>query len=280
MTRKSTKKARLRRAFSGRCASPHVQTTVEREVGTRGVTAFVGCNPGNDRRNFFRLTQTLGRHTRNDFLQHVRANGLDHVGADVAGAHGIDRHAFGCDFLRQRHGKAVQTGFGSGVIDLPKLAFLTVDRTDVDDAAKVGSDHVFNDLLGHVEHAVEVGRNDRVPVGLAHFSELAVTGDAGIVDQHADRAVFFFDLIERFNGGFPIADITDRGVEGVTQGFLLVNPLGEVARGAATRYDSEAVFGQALANGGSDTAHTTGHISYFIGHSIPFFYDVCYELNS
>ena len=92
---------------------------------------------------------------------------------------------------------------------MTELAFLAVDGTDIDDAAKVGGDHVFNHLLGHVEHAVEVGGNNGVPVGLAHFSELAVAGDACVVNQHADRTVLGLYFGEGFNRRVPVTDIAD-----------------------------------------------------------------------
>jgi hypothetical protein len=41
-----------------------------------------------------------------------------------------------------------------------------------------------------------------------------------------------------------------------------------IARGAATGDNSEPVFVEALANSGSDTAHTTGDVSNFIRHEV------------
>jgi hypothetical protein len=38
--------------------------------------------------------------------------------------------------------------------------------------------------------AVEVGADDRIPVGLGHLLEGHVAGDAGVVDQHIDRTDF------------------------------------------------------------------------------------------
>jgi hypothetical protein len=47
---------------------------------------------------------------------------------------------------------------------------------------------------------------------------------------------------------------------------LLVQPLGEVARGAAARHHGETIFGQPLANGGSNAPHTTGYVRYLLYH--------------
>jgi hypothetical protein len=49
---------------------------------------------------------------------------------------------------------------------------------------------------------------------------------------------------------------------------VLVQPFGEIAGRAATGDDLETVFVQALANGGTDTAHTTRDVSYFLTHEV------------
>ena len=82
-------------------ASPHVQTTIEREVRARRVAAFIGGDPRNDGGDFFRSAQAFGGHTGDDFFEHVGADGFHHVGSDVAGAHGVDGHALAGDPLRQ-----------------------------------------------------------------------------------------------------------------------------------------------------------------------------------
>ncbi len=68
----------------GAQALTHVQTTVDGEVCTGGVTAVFACQPSNDGCDFAGLTQALDWHGRDDFLEHIRTNGVDHVGADVA----------------------------------------------------------------------------------------------------------------------------------------------------------------------------------------------------
>src|SRR3990167_2234398 len=62
--------------------SPHVQTTVHREVGACGVATFFAGEPGDDGGDFARLVQALDRHRGDDFFQHVGTDGVDHVGAD------------------------------------------------------------------------------------------------------------------------------------------------------------------------------------------------------
>ena len=57
-------------------------------------------------------------------------------------------------------------------------------------------------------------------------------------------------------------------MEGVAQGFLLVEPFAEIARRPTTRYHREAIFGQPLANSGANTTHTAGDVRYSCCHVV------------
>ena len=48
----------------------------------------------------------------------------------------------------------------------------------------------------HVEQRAEIGVDHRVPLLRLHAVELGVAGDAGIVDQHVDRAELGLDLLD------------------------------------------------------------------------------------
>ena len=76
----------------------------------------------------------------------------------------------------------MHAGLGGGVIGLAGLAFLTVYRGDLNDAAPAALDHVANHLLGDVEHRIEVGVDHRIPIVAGHFQEHPVTGNTGVVD--------------------------------------------------------------------------------------------------
>src|SRR5690606_21527407 len=95
--------------------------------------------------------------------------------------------------LRQRLGKAVDAGLGSGVVDLAILPGLSVDGPDVDDAAPAAFDHSGKACFRHVEATAKVDAHDVVPVFEGHPGERAVAGDAGIVYDDVDRADFFGD---------------------------------------------------------------------------------------
>ena len=174
----------------------------------------------------------------------------------------------------------MHTGLGSRVVGLTGLALFAIDRRDVDDAAPALFNHVTDHLFGHVEHAVQVGFDHRIPVFTRHLHEHAVTGDTGVVDQHVDGAVFGLGLFEGFHGGLPRADITHRCVEGKTQFFLLAQPFGMVTCRAAARDDFETLLVQTLADGGPDATHATRDIRYFLTHEFsPIFCD-CYFFSS
>jgi hypothetical protein len=169
-------------------------------------------------------------------------------------------------FLRQGHGEAVHAGLGGRVVGLAGLALLAVDRADLDDAAPALFHHARHHLLGDVEHAVQVGVDHGVPVLRRHLQEHAVARDAGVVDQHVDRAVLGLGLGEGLDGAVPVGHVAHRGVEGVAQRLLLVQPLVEVAARAAAGDDLEAFLVQALADGGADAAHAAGDVCNFLCH--------------
>ena len=243
-----------------------MQTTIHREVRTSRVTTFFRRQPRNDRSDFRRFTEAFHWNSRHNLSQNVFTNRVNHVGADVARADGVDRYAFGGHFLRQRHAETVHTGFGSGVVGLASLAFFTVDGADVDDAAPAFVNHVGNHLFGHIEHAVEVGFDHAVPVFTGHFQEHAVFGDTGVVHQDVDHTVLCLGFGESFNRRIPRAHIAHRSVKRVAQSGLLGDPFGVVTRRAAAGDDFEAFFVKTLANGGSDAAHTASDVSYFSIH--------------
>jgi hypothetical protein len=87
--------------------------------------------------------------------------------------------------------------------------------------------------------------------------------------------MFRFCFIESLYRGVPITDIACGSVKRVTQGGLLCDPFDVVSCGAATCDDFEAVFVKAVADGGTDTTHTTGNVGYFLTHAVSsFFFDL------
>jgi hypothetical protein len=95
--------------------------------------------------------------------------------------------------------------FGGGVIDLAVLAGLAVDRADIDDAAEAARAHAVDHRPRHVETGREVGLDHGIPLLEAHPVHRRVTRDAGIVDQHVDRAEIGLDLLDPVGTGGEVA---------------------------------------------------------------------------
>jgi hypothetical protein len=74
--------------------------------------------------------------------------------------------------------------------------------------------------VGHVEHAGQVGVDDLFPLLRRHLVEHRVAGDAGIVDQHVDRAEIGLDLLDAGGAGVVVGD---RPFVGLDAGLCLVN---------------------------------------------------------
>src|SRR5437764_651907 len=90
----------MRRTSASTCSpSPHVHAAVDGEVRAGGVTAFVARDPRDDGGDLARLAEALDRDRADDLVEHVLADRLHHVRADVARADGVDRHALAREFL-------------------------------------------------------------------------------------------------------------------------------------------------------------------------------------
>src|SRR5439155_4703971 len=108
-------------------------------------------------RDFFGFAEPADRDQRQDrFLQHVLGYRLHHLGVDITRANRIHRNARARGFLRQRLGEPELAGLGGGIIGLAHLAFLAVDRGDVDDAAELAGAHALDHRPAHVEQRAEV----------------------------------------------------------------------------------------------------------------------------
>jgi hypothetical protein len=84
---------------------------------------------------------------------------------------------------------------------LAELALLPVDRRDVDDTAELAGAHALDHLPRHVEQRAEIGVDHSTPLLERHLVERAIPGDAGIVDEHVDRAEVGLDLLDTGGAG-------------------------------------------------------------------------------
>src|SRR5580658_10931568 len=241
--------------------SAHVQAAVQREVRPGGEGRLLAHQPGDDGSDLGRLAEALHRDGGDDFLETVGLDGAHHVGADVAGGHGVDGDAARGDLLRERHGEAVDAGFGGRVVGLAELAALAVHRGDVHDAAPAALDHAVDHLLGDVEQRVEVGLDDRTPGIQIHLLKRAVARDAGVVHQNVDRPDLGTRSIKCVLGGVPVGDVTLGSVNVAAFRAHFRQPA-VLARGtrAAPGDHRVAVAAQAAAGGSADATHAAGNI--------------------
>ena len=119
--------------------------------------------------------------------------------------------------------------------------------------------------------AEEVHRHDLAENPQAGFGEGTAVGDAGVVDQHVDGAVFGLGVGEGLHRGVPVAHVADRSVEGVAQRLLFVQPLFIVASGAAARDDLHPFPVQALTNGSANSTHASRDVCDFLTHCVLLF---------
>ena len=67
--------------------------------------------------------------------------------------------------------------------------------------------HALDHRPAHVEQRIEIGVDHRAPLLGRHAVEHGVAGDAGIVDQHLDRAEIGLDLLEAGGAGLVGGDV-------------------------------------------------------------------------
>src|SRR3954467_13041922 len=107
----------------------HYLPAVRRQRRAGDETRIVGGEEHHATRDLLRLTETPDRDQRqNVLLQHILRHRLDHLGVDVAGADRIHGDARPRAFERQRLGKANVAGLRGGIVRLPELALLAVNR--------------------------------------------------------------------------------------------------------------------------------------------------------
>src|SRR5690606_4065251 len=155
--------------------------------------------------------------------------------------------------------EAVHAGLGGGVVGLPVLALLAVDRAGLHDAAPLALAHAFDHRAGDVVAGVEVGGDDVGPLLGSHLVEGGVAGDAGVVDQDLDGAECLFDPAHH---GFGL--IGRRHValdQGEVEAFRLhrLLPGARLLLAAVIGRDPVPGLGQALADGSADAAGSPGN---------------------
>jgi hypothetical protein len=69
-------------------------------------------------------------------------------------------------------------------------------------------------------------RTTGIPVDLVHLLEGHVAGDAGVVDEHVDRAELLLDLRHRARAGIEVGHVAGHGGDGVAVGRHLCQPFG------------------------------------------------------
>src|SRR5271166_615041 len=162
--------------------SDHVLAAVCRDRGAGDEAGVVAGQEHDAAPDLLGLAQAPDRDQRQDALvEHLLIDRTDHLSGDVARADRVDRDTDASALLRQRLGEPQITCLCRRVIDLSSLPFLSVNRRDVDDTAKLPLTHARPDRVRHVEEAVEVGTDNLVPLLARHAVEHRVAGDPGVI---------------------------------------------------------------------------------------------------
>src|SRR5262249_44152747 len=151
-----------------------ILSAVDGQGCARHKGSLIACKERHAFGDFFRLAQPAGWDLCDDTLKDFFGHRLDHLGIDIPRRDAIHRDALFGVLLRKRLCKTDDTGFCRRIVALPHLAFLAVDRGDVDDPAEIAVTHAVNDGLYDVEHAVEIDPDDVAPLLIGHAMQHGV----------------------------------------------------------------------------------------------------------
>ncbi len=189
------------------------------------------------------------------FFQGRLRGRLDHFGRDIAWANDIDGDSLARAFLRQRLGEADVARFGGGVVGLSELAFLPVDRRNIDDATEAPLAHALDDRTGHVEERVQVGVDHLKPLLARHLVKCGVACDSRVVDEDVEGTDLLGDLPQTFGAFLIIRHVPfkdrDAGVRPERLGGRVV--------AVVRRRDAISRRLQGFADGRADPARSTAH---------------------
>ena len=136
------------------------------------------------------------------------------VGVDGPGAHGVDPHPVGSQLQGQRPGQGDHPGLGGIVGRHQGGRALPVDRSHVDDGARLLPLHGVRRRAATVERPGQGHRQHPVPLPVAQLGHL---GDrlprAGVVDQDVDPPPLADKNLEKLPDGPAVGDVHGGGFD-------------------------------------------------------------------
>jgi hypothetical protein len=132
-------------------------------------------------------------------------------------------------------------------------------RRQVDDPPPIALDHLALRRPRAQKGALQMHRDDRVPIVVGHLVDQIVAGDAGVVDEDVERAEAQRDLLDQaldFVGDGDIGLEAER-LDPIARGDLCRHRLGGVKIEIAQRHRS-AVLGQPFGGRRADPARPAG----------------------
>jgi hypothetical protein len=115
---------------------------------------------------------------------------------EIAGADGIDLQSVAGPVRAHAARQVAHRALGGGVRGNGRSRQFALHAADVDDLAATARDHVPGHRAPHEEDAVQVVRDEGVPVRVSEFVERSTSLYAGVVDQDVERAEMGLDGVD------------------------------------------------------------------------------------
>ena len=128
-------------------------------------------------------------------------------GVDERRQHHRELHARRAVLEPGRVGERDHRVLAGAVAGQPDGVELPGKRGDVDDVPGSAGDHPLHRQLAAQDHAVDVDVQNAPGDGVRLVDDPADRHDAGVVDQHVDRAELALDLVEEFRKRIRVGDI-------------------------------------------------------------------------
>ena len=225
------------------------------------VGCTLACQEGNDFPDLRGLAQTIhgvaGDHSLTNLIGYLAG----HVGPGSTGSHAVDGDVLAAGFLSQGVGEADQSGLGSGVVALAGVAAGS-GGAQVDDTAVVVVPHLGVYSVSPVEHTVEAGVDDLLPLLDGHLVEDGGAGNACVVHQDIDAAEALHNLGDSSLNALIVGNVALNG-EGLGAQFFS----GLAGSFVVVVHDGDAfdvLTDKDLCGGLADTAGGTGNDSNLI----------------
>ena len=155
----------------------------------------------------FKNSNAFGWNSLFDFAKDRIAELVSHFAGDKSGGNRVDGDfAFG-DLFGKTARHSDDSGLGSRVVRLARVADQSGDTGDVDDASVTRFHHLFRYRAGEQKSSSQGHSDHVVPLLIGHHWQKRIARDAGVVDEDVDLTPLFGNFVDNSIDGFTVSNV-------------------------------------------------------------------------